>query len=90
MQRSLKLTRFKCDRLLAHCKSDLTRGLTAVVVFLPQALAFAAASGVEPKAEFYTAVVAGTVAAALVFSPILQGSCLGKNLKGGRGVTSAK
>lgn len=76
MQSSLKLTRSKRDRLLN--RSNLTRGLTAVVVLLPQALAFAAASGVELKAELYIAVVVGTVATALVV-PRLQGPCLGKN-----------
>lgn len=60
MQSSLKLTRSKRDRL--PNRSNLTRELTAVVVFLPQALAFAATSGVELKAELYIAVVVGTVA----------------------------
>ncbi len=54
-----------------------------MVVLLPQALAFAAVSEVEPKAELYTAVVVGTVAAALVIS------YLGKNFKGGCSVKSA-
>jgi SulP family sulfate permease len=45
-----------------HFKGDLTGGLTAAVVALPLALAFAVASGVEPKAGLYTAIVAGTLA----------------------------
>jgi SulP family sulfate permease len=34
-------------------------GLTTAVVALPLALAFAIASGVDPKAGLYTAIVAG-------------------------------
>ena len=82
MQSSLKLSRLKGDRLFAKRKINFTGGLTAVVVLLPQALAFAAASEVEPKAELYIAVVVGTVAAALVISG------LGKNFKGGCGMKS--
>lgn len=72
-----KLTRFKFERLLARSQSDFRRGLTAVVVFLPQALAFTAASGIEPKFELYTAIVVGTVVAALVVSRSLQRPYLG-------------
>lgn len=92
---ALKLTLVKCDRqaqsplrhrLLAHSKNDLTltKGLTAVVVLLPQALVFTAASGVEFKTELYTVVVVATVAAALIVSRSLQGPYLGKSLKGKR------
>ena len=49
-------------RPFEHFKGDLTGGLTAAVVALPLALAFAVASGVEPKAGLYTAIVAGTLA----------------------------
>jgi SulP family sulfate permease len=41
---------------------DLMGGLTSAVVALPLALAFAVASGVDPKAGLYTAIVAGIVA----------------------------
>lgn len=77
MQNSLKLPRFKSDRLLAKRKSNLTGGLTALVVLLPQALVFVAASEVEHKAEFYIAVVIGTVAVAFAIS------FLGKSFKAG-------
>ncbi len=40
---------------------DVMGGLTSAVVALPLALAFAVASGVDPKAGLYTAVVAGIV-----------------------------
>lgn len=46
----------------ASWKSDLTAGITVAIVALPLALAFAVASGVEPKAGLYTAIVAGIVA----------------------------
>lgn len=41
---------------------DLAGGVTSAVVALPLALAFAIASGVDPKAGLYTAIVAGIVA----------------------------
>ena len=44
--------------------------MTAAVVALPLALAFAVASGVEPKAGLYTAIVAGIVAAIFGGSPV--------------------
>ncbi|MBR8838922.1 MAG: SulP family inorganic anion transporter [Stigonema ocellatum SAG 48.90 = DSM 106950] len=48
----------------------MTGGLTAAVVALPLALAFAVASGVDPKAGLYTAIVAGTIAAVFGGSPV--------------------
>ncbi len=48
-------------KLLAHWRGDLMGGLTAAVVALPLALAFAIASGVDPKAGLYTSIVAGCV-----------------------------
>lgn len=42
---------------------DVMGGLTSAVVALPLALAFAVASGVDPKAGLYTAIVAGIVGA---------------------------
>ena len=56
-----KLSRL--GRWLSSFRGDLTGGLTAAVVALPLALAFAVASGDEPKAGLYTAIVAGIVAA---------------------------
>lgn len=49
---------------------DLMGGLTSAVVALPLALAFAVASGVDPKAGLYTAIVAGIVAALFGGSPL--------------------
>lgn len=49
---------------------DLMGGLTSAVVALPLALAFAVASGVEPKAGLYTAIVAGIVASLFGGSPL--------------------
>ncbi|HIK31073.1 MAG TPA: SulP family inorganic anion transporter [Oscillatoriales cyanobacterium M59_W2019_021] len=54
----------------AHWRGDITGGLTAAVVALPLALAFAVASGVDPKAGLYTAIVAGIVAAVFGGSPV--------------------
>jgi SulP family sulfate permease len=49
---------------------DLAGGITSGVVALPLALAFAIASGVEPKAGLYTAIVAGIVASLVGGSPL--------------------
>ncbi|MDX1920091.1 MAG: SulP family inorganic anion transporter [Candidatus Caenarcaniphilales bacterium] len=48
--------------LFSTWKSDLTAGITVAIVALPLALAFAVASGVEPKAGLYTAIIAGILA----------------------------
>ncbi|HEY9854480.1 MAG TPA: SulP family inorganic anion transporter [Stenomitos sp.] len=40
---------------------DVMGGITSAIVALPLALAFAVASGVDPKAGLYTAIVAGIV-----------------------------
>lgn len=75
MQSSLKVTRFQPeDRLPVQRKNSRIKGLIAVAVILPQALAFAAASGIEAKAELYTAVVMGTVLAAWLISHSLNKS----------------
>lgn len=49
---------------------DLTGGVTSAVVALPLALAFAIASGVDPKAGLYTAIVAGIVASLFGGAPL--------------------
>jgi len=54
----------------AHWRGDLSGGLTAAVVALPLALAFAVASGIDPKAGLYTAIVAGIIAAVFGGSPV--------------------
>jgi Sulfate permease family len=81
MKNPLKVTRFQFDPLPVQYKSNLTKGLTAVAVILPQALAFAAASGIEAKGELYTTVVAGTFLTALAIVRCLQGTYLNKNFK---------
>jgi sulfate permease, SulP family len=58
------------SQTFVHWRGDLTGGLTAAVVALPLALAFAVASGVDPKAGLYTAIVAGTIAAVFGGSPV--------------------
>ncbi len=60
----------RLNGLFHNWRGDLTGGLTAAVVALPLALAFAVASGVEPKAGLYTAIVAGGVAAVFGGSPV--------------------
>ncbi|WP_239033233.1 SulP family inorganic anion transporter [Leptothermofonsia sichuanensis] len=57
-------------RMVAYWQGDVAGGLTAAVVALPLALAFAVASGVDPKAGLYTAIVAGIVAAVFGGSPV--------------------
>ncbi len=64
----VKLSGF--TQLFSHWRGDLAGGITAAVVALPLALAFAVASGVEPKAGLYTAIVAGIVAAMFGGSPV--------------------
>lgn len=81
MQNSLKVTSFPTDYLPVQRKSNLTKGLIAVVVILPQALALAAASGIEAKGELYTTVVAGTFLTALAIARSLQGTYLKKTSK---------
>ncbi len=61
---------FGVNRLFTNLRGDFAGGLTAAVVALPLALAFAVASGVEPKAGLYTAIVAGIVAAIFGGSPV--------------------
>jgi SulP family sulfate permease len=39
--------------------ADLTAGITVGIVALPLAMAFGIASGVDPRAGIYTAIVAG-------------------------------
>ena len=44
---------------LQHFQRDLTAGVIVGLVALPLAMAFAIASGVDPEAGLYTAIVAG-------------------------------
>jgi SulP family sulfate permease len=53
----------RLGHIFDQLRGDFNGGLTAAVVALPLALAFAVASGVEPKAGIYTAIIAGIVAA---------------------------
>ena len=79
MQSSLNVTRSTSSPLLAQRKSNSLGGFTAIAILLPQALAFVAASGIEAKAELYTAVVAGTVLVALAIARFLQRPSVKKN-----------
>ncbi|MFN5538649.1 MAG: SulP family inorganic anion transporter [Candidatus Melainabacteria bacterium] len=45
-----------------YWKSDLIAGITVAIVALPLALAFAIASGADPQAGIYTAIIAGILA----------------------------
>lgn len=63
-------TIFSLSKLFKHWRGDVTGGLTAAIVALPLALAFAVASGVEPQAGLYTAIIAGIVAAICGGSPV--------------------
>src|SRR4029077_7291297 len=57
--------------------ADLTAGVTVGIVALPLAMAFAIASGVEPKAGLYTAIVAGFLISALGGSRVQIGGPTG-------------
>lgn len=61
---------FRWSNPFAYWRGDLMGGLTAAIVALPLALAFAIASGVDPKAGLYTAIVAGCIAAIFGGSPV--------------------
>lgn len=61
---------FQFRSLFVNWRGDLIGGLTTAIVALPLALAFAVASGVEPKAGLYTAIVAGIVAGICGGSPV--------------------
>ncbi len=60
----------RLEHLFRHWRGDLAGGLTAAVVALPLALAFAVASGVDPQAGLYTAIVAGIIASIFGGSPV--------------------
>ena len=57
--------------------SDITAGLTVGIVALPLAMAFAIASGVEPKAGLWTAIIAGFIISALGGSRVQIGGPTG-------------
>ena len=57
--------------------ADLTAGLTVGIVALPLAMAFAIASGVEPKAGLWTAIIAGFIISALGGSRVQIGGPTG-------------
>lgn len=72
MESSRKVTRFKSSFLPSTRQSKPFVGLTALVVLLPQALAFAAASGTEAKTELYTVFITGSVIIAWVITGHLK------------------
>ncbi|MBD2433973.1 MULTISPECIES: SulP family inorganic anion transporter [Fischerella] len=55
---------------MIDCEAVTERVPNQAVVALPLALAFAVASGVDPKAGLYTAIVAGIIAAVFGGSPV--------------------
>src|SRR3954447_12846875 len=57
--------------------ADVTAGVTVGIVALPLAMAFGIASGVDPKAGLYTAMVAGFVISALGGSRVQIGGPTG-------------
>src|ERR1700704_2824444 len=57
--------------------ADLTAGVTVGIVALPLAMAFGIASGVDPKAGLYTAIVAGFLISALGGSRVQIGGPTG-------------
>src|SRR5882672_5038691 len=57
--------------------ADLVAGLTVGIVALPLAMAFGIASGVDPKAGIYTAIVAGFLISALGGSRVQIGGPTG-------------
>src|SRR5206468_11400542 len=57
--------------------ADLTAGITVGIVALPLAMAFGIASGVDPKAGLYTAIVAGFIISALGGSRVQIGGPTG-------------
>ena len=57
--------------------ADLTAGITVGIVALPLAMAFGIASGVDPQAGIYTAIVAGFLISALGGSRVQIGGPTG-------------
>jgi sulfate permease, SulP family len=57
--------------------ADLVAGITVGIVALPLAMAFAIASGVDPKAGLYTAIIAGLLISALGGSRVQIGGPTG-------------
>jgi SulP family sulfate permease len=58
-------------------RADLIAGITVGIVALPLAMAFAIASGVDPKAGLYTAIIAGFLISALGGSKVQIGGPTG-------------
>ena len=58
------------NKYASNLKGDFFGGLTAGIVALPLALAFAIASGVPPQYGLYTAIVAGFLASLFGGSPV--------------------
>src|SRR5687767_6521389 len=57
--------------------ADLVAGITVGIVALPLAMAFAIASGVDPKAGLYTAIIAGFLISAFGGSKVQIGGPTG-------------
>jgi len=61
----------------AHLVKDVGAGVTVGLVALPLAMAFAIASGLEPKAGIFTAIIAGFLISALGGSRVQIGGPAG-------------
>ena len=60
-----------------HLVKDVGAGVTVGLVALPLAMAFAIASGLEPKAGIFTAIIAGFLISALGGSRVQIGGPAG-------------
>src|SRR5687767_1521565 len=65
------------DYSRADFTADLIAGLTVGIVAMPLAMAFAIASGVDPKAGLYTAIIAGFLISLLGGSKVQIGGPTG-------------
>src|SRR5207244_2656753 len=61
----------------ADFRADLTAGITVGIVALPLAMAFGIASGVDPRAGIYTAIIAGFLISVLGGSRVQIGGPTG-------------
>src|SRR3954471_12055665 len=72
-----KLAEALKDYSARNFSADLVAGITAGIVALPLAMAFAIASGVKPEAGIFTAVIAGFLISALGGSRVAIGGPAG-------------
>src|SRR3954471_4806404 len=72
-----KLAEALKDYSARNFSADLVAGITAGIVALPLAMAFAIASGVKPEAGIFTAIFAGFLISALGGSRVAVGGTTG-------------